>query len=48
VIYFVIALATEASAVASIIGGIVVAAIAATIGFIFRAAYKRRPTGPRK
>jgi hypothetical protein len=47
VIYFVIALATGASAVASIIGGIVVAAIAVAIGFIFRAVYKRRAAGPR-
>ena len=46
VIYFVIALATGASAVASIIGGIVVAAIAVAIGFIFRAVYKRRVAGP--
>ncbi len=46
VIYFVIAFATGASAVASIIGGIVVAAIAAAIGFIFRAVYKRRAAGP--
>jgi len=45
VIYFVIAFATGASAVASIIGGIVVAAIAVAIGFIFRAVYKRRPAG---
>jgi hypothetical protein len=47
VIYFVIALATGASAVASIIGGIVVAAIAVAIGFIFRAVYKRRAAGHR-
>ncbi len=46
VIYFVIAFATGAPAVASIIGGIVVAAIAVTIGFIFRAVYKRRAAGP--
>ena len=46
VIYFVIAFATGASAIASIIGGIVVAAIAVTIGFIFRAVYKRRAAGP--
>jgi hypothetical protein len=45
VIYFVIAIATGASAVASIVGGIVVAAIAAGIGFIFRAVYKRRAAG---
>jgi hypothetical protein len=48
VIYFVIAFATGASAVASIIGGIVVAAIAVAIGFIFRAVYKRRGRGPRR
>ena len=47
VIYFVIALATGASAVASIIGGIVVAAIAVAIGVIFRAVYKRRAAAPR-
>jgi hypothetical protein len=46
VIYFVIALATGTSAVASIIGGIAVAAIAVAIGFIFRAVYKRRAAGP--
>jgi hypothetical protein len=46
VIYFVVALATGASAVASIIGGIVVVAIAVAIGFIFRAVYKRRAAGP--
>jgi hypothetical protein len=48
VIYFVIAFATGASAVAAIIGGIVVAAIAATIGLIFRAVYKRRLAGSRE
>ena len=46
VIYFVIAFATGVSAVASIIGGIVVAAIAVAIGFMFRAVYKRRVAGP--
>jgi uncharacterized membrane protein (DUF485 family) len=46
VIYFVIAFATGAPAVAAIIGGIVVAAIAFAIGFIFRAVYKRRAAGP--
>jgi len=46
VIYFVIAFATGASAVASIMGGIVVAAIAVAIGFIFRAVYKRKAAGP--
>jgi predicted lipid-binding transport protein (Tim44 family) len=46
VIYFVIALATGASAAASIIGGVLVAAIAVAIGFIFRAVYKRRAAGP--
>ncbi len=45
VIYFVIAIATGASAVASIIGGIGVAAIAVAIGLIFRAVYKRRAAG---
>jgi hypothetical protein len=42
VIYFVIAFATEASAVTSTIGGFVVAAIAVTIGLTFRALFKRR------
>ena len=42
VIYFVIAFATGASAATSIIGGIVVAAIAFTIGLTFRAVFKRR------
>jgi hypothetical protein len=46
VIYFVIAVATGASAVASIIGGIVVAAVALAIGLIVRAVYKRRPAAP--
>jgi uncharacterized membrane protein (DUF485 family) len=46
VIYFVIAFATGASAVAAITGGIVVAAIAVAIGVIFRAVYKRRAAGP--
>ncbi len=46
VIYFVIALATGSSALASIIGGIVVAAVAVAIGFIFREVYKRRAAGP--
>jgi ABC-type spermidine/putrescine transport system permease subunit II len=46
VIYLVIAFATGASALDSIIGGIVVAAIAVAIGFIFRAVYKRRAAGP--
>jgi hypothetical protein len=48
VIYIVIAFATGASTVASITGGIVVAAIAITIGWIFRAVYKRRAVGPNK
>jgi hypothetical protein len=39
-IYFVIAFTTDASAVASITGGIVVAAIAVAIGLIVRAAYR--------
>jgi hypothetical protein len=47
-IYFVIAFATGASSVASITGGIVVAAIAVTIGLIFRAAYGRRAGGLHK
>ena len=47
-IYFVIALTTGASAVAAIIGGIVVAAIAVAIGVLFRAVYIRRAAGPHK
>jgi hypothetical protein len=46
VIYLVIAFATGASAIASIIGGIAVAAIAVAIGCVFRAVYKRRAGGP--
>jgi hypothetical protein len=42
VIYPVIALATGASTVASITGGIVVVAVAVTIGLIIRAVYQRR------
>ena len=41
-IYFVIALATGASAVASVVDGTVTAAVAITIGLIIRAAYERR------
>ena len=48
VIYFVIALATGASAVVSIIGGIVVATIAVTVGLIIRAMYERRALGSHK
>ena len=47
-IYFVIAFATGASAVASVLGGIVVAAIAVTIAFIFRTVYERRAVRPHK
>ena len=39
-IYFVTAFTTDASAVASITGGIVVAAIAVATGLIVRAAYR--------
>lgn len=46
VIFFVIAVATGASAAASIIGGIVVTAVAVAIGFIIRAVDKRRAAGP--
>ncbi len=42
VIYFIIAIATGASAVHSIVGGIVIAGVAIAIGLIFRAAFKRR------
>lgn len=45
VIYLVIALATGASTVASIIGGIVVTALAVTIGLIIRGVYERRTVG---
>jgi hypothetical protein len=44
-IYFVIAIATGASAAASIIGGIAVAVVAGAIGLIFRSAYKHRAAG---
>ncbi|MBA3808930.1 MAG: hypothetical protein H0X28_11160 [Solirubrobacterales bacterium] len=37
-----IAIATGASAVHSIVGGIVIAGVAIAIGLIFRAAFKRR------
>ena len=47
VIYFIIAFATGASAVASIIGAIAVGLIAMGIGFMFRAVYQRRAGGPR-
>ena len=43
VIYFVIAFSTGASALASIVGGILVAAVAVVIGLLIRAAYGRRP-----
>jgi uncharacterized membrane protein (DUF485 family) len=39
-LYFVIAFSTGASMAASVTGGILVAAVAALIGFIFRAVYK--------
>ena len=42
VIYFVIAIATGTSFVASLIGGIVVAIIAIVVGYIFRAVFARR------
>jgi hypothetical protein len=48
VIYFVIALATGASALASIVGGILVAVVAVTIGLLIRAAYERRALGSHK
>jgi hypothetical protein len=48
VIYLVIALATGASAVASIIGGIVVAATAITIGLVSRAIFIRRAKSRRE
>ena len=47
-IYLVIALATGAPTVASITGGIVVAAVAVTIGLIIRAVYERRAVGSHK
>lgn len=46
VIYVVIAFVTGASAVAAIVGGLVVAAIAITIGLIFRTVFKRRGRVP--
>jgi hypothetical protein len=48
VIYFVIALATGASALASIVGGILVAVVAVTIGLLIRAACERRALGSHK
>jgi hypothetical protein len=48
VIYIVIALATGASAVASITGGIVVAPVAVTIGLIIRTVNQRRALGSHK
>lgn len=48
VIYFVIALATGASTVASITGGIAVAAVAVTIALIIGAVYEHRALGSRK
>jgi hypothetical protein len=45
VIYFVIALATGASAAAAIPGGTLVAAIAVAIGLTFRAVYKHKAAG---
>jgi hypothetical protein len=45
VIYLVIALATGAPTFASIVGGIVVAAMAVTIGLIIRAIYEHRILG---
>jgi hypothetical protein len=47
-LYLVIALATEASIVAPVIGGILVAAIAVTIGLIIREFYERRVLASRK
>ncbi len=44
-IYFVIAVATGASALDSIVGGVVVAAVAVTIGLLIRADYERRTFG---
>jgi uncharacterized membrane protein (DUF485 family) len=41
-------LATGASTVGSITGGIVVAAVAVTIGLIIRAVYQRRALGSHK
>lgn len=48
VIYFVIAFATGASAVAALIGGVAVAAVAAIIGVAFRAVFARRNAGPHR
>ncbi len=45
VIYVVIAFATGAPALASIAGGILVAAVAVVIGLIIRAAYGRKAMG---
>jgi hypothetical protein len=48
VIYLVIALATGAPTVASIIGGTLVAAIAIAIGLIVRTVYERRTVGSQR
>ena len=45
VIYVVIAFTTGASALASIVGGILVAAVAVIIGLLVRAGYGRRGLG---
>jgi hypothetical protein len=45
VIYLVIALATGAPTVASIVGGTLVAAVAVSIGLIVRKVYERRIVG---
>jgi xanthine/uracil permease len=45
VIYFVIAFATGASPAASLIGGIVIAAIALAIGLTVRAVFRHRAAG---
>jgi len=48
VIYFVLAFTTGASALASIVGGILVTAVAVVIGLLIRAAYGRRAVGSHK
>jgi uncharacterized membrane protein len=47
VIYLVIALATGTTVTASLVGGLIIAAIAITIGFAFRAVFLRRTTRSR-
>jgi hypothetical protein len=46
VIYVIIAVSTGAGSGASMVGGLVVAALAVTVGSVIRAVFKHRSTGP--